>query len=160
MKVPEYYGERVNVKGRKFDCINVIAACVSAYAGTDTGGGMESFYMGNIIKYLWRAGEKDTIESDVKKALHYMELLINYSGYVNHDVQYNPNLKADERVTGLTLKGTVMTEGDLYGLFLETVFSVCIADLLHGENALAYERLFMWYDRTRGGGGNGKCETL
>ena len=32
-----------------------------------------SFHLGNAIKYICRAGHKDSYEQDLKKAIHYLE---------------------------------------------------------------------------------------
>tara|TARA_X000001382_G_scaffold90257_1_gene64805 strand:+ start:221 stop:496 length:276 start_codon:yes stop_codon:yes gene_type:complete len=32
-----------------------------------------NFHLGNAIKYICRAGHKDSAESDLKKAIHYLE---------------------------------------------------------------------------------------
>ena len=43
-----------------------------------------SFCQGNAIKYLWRLGQKDTAEQELKKALWYMDDLLeqNWPGTV------------------------------------------------------------------------------
>ena len=45
----------------------------------------KTFNIGTIIRYLWRAGDKDpnTIAKDLYKAIGYLDLTISY--YSNHD---------------------------------------------------------------------------
>lgn len=40
--------------------------------------GVEAYYMGNIIKYLYRYPKKGTLETDLAKAAQYMEFLKEY----------------------------------------------------------------------------------
>lgn len=40
--------------------------------------GVEAYYMGNIIKYLYRYPKKGTLEADLAKAAQYMEFLKEY----------------------------------------------------------------------------------
>lgn len=40
--------------------------------------GAEAYYMGNIIKYLYRYPKKGTLETDLAKAAQYMEFLKKY----------------------------------------------------------------------------------
>lgn len=40
--------------------------------------GVEAYYMGNIIKYLYRYPKKGTLEADLEKAAQYMEFLKEY----------------------------------------------------------------------------------
>lgn len=40
--------------------------------------GVEAYYMGNIIKYLYRYPKKGTLEADLAKAAQYMEFLKDY----------------------------------------------------------------------------------
>lgn len=40
--------------------------------------GIEAYYMGNIIKYLYRYPKKGTLETDLAKAAQYMEFLKEY----------------------------------------------------------------------------------
>lgn len=50
--------------------------CIDAIKGaTCTKVGVNAFYVGNIIKYLWRCEEKNGLE-DLKKAKWYLERLI------------------------------------------------------------------------------------
>ena len=51
------------------DCIDVIKAVTSDLSGAD------AYYVGNIIKYVWRYNNKNGIE-DLRKAKHYLEWLI------------------------------------------------------------------------------------
>lgn len=39
---------------------------------------VEAYYMGNIIKYLYRYPKKGTLEADLAKAAQYMEFLKEY----------------------------------------------------------------------------------
>ena len=55
----------------KLECIDVIKEVTN---GNDTMG-IEAFYLGNVIKYLWRYKHKNGIE-DLKKAKWYLERLI------------------------------------------------------------------------------------
>ena len=66
-------GDHVNqpahyLKG-DMECIDVIKAITSDLSGTD------AYYVGNIIKYVWRYNHKNGIE-DLRKAKHYLEWLI------------------------------------------------------------------------------------
>ena len=38
---------------------------------------VEAFYVGNVLKYLWRYPHKGDKAGDIKKALHYLNLLLN-----------------------------------------------------------------------------------
>lgn len=40
--------------------------------------GIEAYYMGNIIKYLYRYPKKGTLETDLAKAAQYMDFLKEY----------------------------------------------------------------------------------
>lgn len=51
------------------ECIDVIKAITSDLNGAD------AYYVGNIIKYVWRYNHKNGIE-DLRKAKHYLEWLI------------------------------------------------------------------------------------
>lgn len=51
------------------ECIDVIKAVTSDLSGAD------AYYVGNIIKYVWRYNNKNGIE-DLRKAKHYLEWLI------------------------------------------------------------------------------------
>lgn len=51
------------------ECIDVIRVITSDLSGTD------AYYVGNIIKYVWRYNNKNGIE-DLRKAKHYLEWLI------------------------------------------------------------------------------------
>lgn len=51
------------------ECIDVIKAVTSDLSGTD------AYYVGNIIKYVWRYNHKNGVE-DLRKAKHYLEWLI------------------------------------------------------------------------------------
>ena len=51
------------------ECIDVIKAITSDLSGAD------AYYVGNIIKYVWRYNHKNGIE-DLRKAKHYLEWLI------------------------------------------------------------------------------------
>lgn len=65
-KIPNYYiKEGVH-------CMDMIKAITSNKEG------LETFYLGNIIKYLWRYSEKGDIKGDLTKALDYTERLIEY----------------------------------------------------------------------------------
>ena len=123
MLTPDWYKSRVSANGFGVDCMNVISACTVSLTG------MEIFYFGNAIKYLWRYGAKgdgvsSTMESDAVKALHYLSMLEDYSGKENAELSYNPTVK--NRVVGVMLDGRVLTELDLYGLFpVETFTQMC-----------------------------------
>ena len=54
---PEYYGG----KGNAYEAINVIEAW------------RLTFCLGNVVKYISRAGKKDDIIQDLKKAQWYLE---------------------------------------------------------------------------------------
>ena len=60
---PKHY-----LKG-SMECIDVIRAITSDLNGTD------AYYVGNIIKYVWRYNNKNGLE-DLRKAKHYLEWLI------------------------------------------------------------------------------------
>ena len=48
--------------------------------------GIEAYYMGNIIKYLYRYPKKGTLVQDLKKAAQYVEFLLeHFEGEKNHD---------------------------------------------------------------------------
>lgn len=71
--VEEVFGDQVKEPAHYqsesgLQCIEVIAAM----------GHMESFCIGNAVKYLWRAGKKsrDTYIQDLKKARQYIDMLI------------------------------------------------------------------------------------
>ena len=51
------------------ECIDVIKAVTSDLSGAD------AYYVGNIIKYVWRYNNKNGIE-DLRKAKHYLKWLI------------------------------------------------------------------------------------
>lgn len=51
------------------ECKDVIETMVSGLSG------IEAYYMGNIIKYLYRYPKKGTLETDLAKAAQYMEFL-------------------------------------------------------------------------------------
>lgn len=51
------------------ECIDVIRAVTSDNNGTD------AYYVGNIIKYVWRYNNKNGLE-DLRKARHYLDWLI------------------------------------------------------------------------------------
>lgn len=51
------------------ECIDVIKAVTSDLSGAD------AYYVGNIIKYVWRYNHKNGVE-DLRKAKHYLEWLI------------------------------------------------------------------------------------
>ena len=51
------------------ECIDVIKAITSDLSGAD------AYYVGNIIKYVWRYNHKNGVE-DLRKAKHYLEWLI------------------------------------------------------------------------------------
>jgi len=61
----EYHKDMVNnpehYKGRKFECIDIIE---------DFNLG---FNLGNALKYILRAGKKDSYAQDIKKAIWYLE---------------------------------------------------------------------------------------
>lgn len=54
------------------ECKDVIATMVTGLSG------IEAYYMGNIIKYLYRYPKKGTLETDLAKAAQYMEFLNEY----------------------------------------------------------------------------------
>lgn len=59
METPDHY------KNQTYECIDVMQAV----------GLTNDFYLGNAFKYLWRSqNHKDGIESNVKKARHYLEM--------------------------------------------------------------------------------------
>lgn len=51
------------------ECIDVIKAVTSDLSGAD------AYYVGNIIKYVWRYNHKNGVE-DLRKAKHYLKWLI------------------------------------------------------------------------------------
>lgn len=51
------------------ECKDVIETMVTGLSG------IEAYYMGNIIKYLYRYPRKGTLETDLAKAAQYMEFL-------------------------------------------------------------------------------------
>lgn len=51
------------------ECKDVIETMVTGISG------IEAYYMGNIIKYLYRYPKKGTLETDLAKAAQYMEFL-------------------------------------------------------------------------------------
>lgn len=53
----------------KVECIEAIESCMSEEA-------FKGFLRGNIIKYLWRAGKKDSEIQEFKKAQWYLDRLI------------------------------------------------------------------------------------
>lgn len=54
------------------ECKDVIETMVTGLSGT------EAYYMGNIIKYLYRYPKKGTLETDLAKAAQYMAFLKEY----------------------------------------------------------------------------------
>lgn len=54
------------------ECKDVIETMVAGLSG------IEAYYMGNIIKYLYRYPKKGTLETDLAKAAQYMEFLKEY----------------------------------------------------------------------------------
>lgn len=54
------------------ECKDVIETMVTGLSG------IEAYYMGNIIKYLYRYPKKGTLETDLAKAAQYMEFLKKY----------------------------------------------------------------------------------
>lgn len=54
------------------ECKDVIETMVTGLSG------IEAYYMGNIIKYLYRYPKKGTLETDLAKAAQYMEFLKEY----------------------------------------------------------------------------------
>lgn len=51
------------------ECKDVIETMVTGLSG------IEAYYMGNIIKYLYRYPKKGTLETDLAKAAQYMDFL-------------------------------------------------------------------------------------
>lgn len=54
------------------ECKDVIETMVTGLSG------IEAYYMGNIIKYLYRYPKKGTLETDLAKAAQYMTFLKEY----------------------------------------------------------------------------------
>lgn len=54
------------------ECKDVIETMVTGLSG------IEAYYMGNIIKYLYRYPKKGTLETDLAKAAQYMAFLNEY----------------------------------------------------------------------------------
>lgn len=54
------------------ECKDVIETMVTGLSG------IEAYYMGNIIKYLYRYPKKGTLETDLAKAAQYMTFLNEY----------------------------------------------------------------------------------
>lgn len=54
------------------ECKDVIETMVTGLSG------IEAYYMGNIIKYLYRYPKEGTLETDLAKAAQYMEFLKEY----------------------------------------------------------------------------------
>ncbi|WP_302550813.1 DUF3310 domain-containing protein [uncultured Dialister sp.] len=54
------------------ECKDVIETMVTGLSG------IEAYYMGNIIKYLYRYPKKGTLETDLAKAAQYMDFLKEY----------------------------------------------------------------------------------
>jgi hypothetical protein len=66
LETPDYYASQ---NGSGIKAIDAIASM----------GHMEGFCIGNILKYLWRAGKKKgQYLEDLYKALHYLQMLIDY----------------------------------------------------------------------------------
>lgn len=63
---PDHY----NWKGA--ECIDVIEIM------TEGLNGIEAYYMGNIIKYLYRYPKKGTLIQDLRKAAQYVEFLLEH----------------------------------------------------------------------------------
>lgn len=57
---------------KSVECKDVIETMVTGLSG------IEAYYMGNIIKYLYRYPKKGTLETDLAKAAQYMEFLNEY----------------------------------------------------------------------------------
>lgn len=54
------------------ECKDVIETMVTGLSG------IEAYYMGNVIKYLYRYPKKGTLETDLAKAAQYMAFLKEY----------------------------------------------------------------------------------
>lgn len=61
---PEHYNYS------KYECIDVVKDVTSGLNG------VSAFYVGNVIKYIWRFQHKNGLE-DLKKAKWYLDHLIN-----------------------------------------------------------------------------------
>lgn len=64
---PIHHPDHYTWKG--VECKDVIETMVTGLSG------IEAYYMGNIIKYLYRYPKKGTLETDLAKAAQYMEFL-------------------------------------------------------------------------------------
>ena len=68
-KIKESVNQPAHYLKGGMECIDVIKAVTSDLIGVD------AYYVGNIIKYVWRYNNKNGIE-DLRKAKHYLEWLI------------------------------------------------------------------------------------
>ena len=61
-----------------------------------------SFHLGNAIKYICRAGHKDSYTQDLKKAIHYLENELQHGTRgtlppcIQHPVQQSPTLYTED----------------------------------------------------------------
>ena len=68
-KIKESVNQPAHYLKGGMECIDVINAVTSDLSGAD------AYYVGNIIKYVWRYNHKNGVE-DLRKAKHYLEWLI------------------------------------------------------------------------------------
>lgn len=52
--------------------------------------GVEAYYIGNIVKYLYRYPKKGTLLQDLRKAREYIDMLIGYFEAKEHDEDESP----------------------------------------------------------------------
>lgn len=68
---PQHY------KTGKIECIDCISAIVNMYDGE------QAYYVGQVIKYLYRAPTKQNFMQDLKKAQWYLNCLIKIASKIN-----------------------------------------------------------------------------
>ena len=71
-----------------------------------------NYHLGNAIKYICRAGYKDSMEEDLKKAIHYLENELNHhvlteqpSHRVPPSVQYTERFEFAQDAEGSDRRG-------------------------------------------------------
>jgi len=60
-----------------------------------------NFHLGNAIKYICRAGYKDSKVEDLKKAIHYLENELQYT--LRESESIGPSNRVPARISGLEL---------------------------------------------------------
>lgn len=79
---PNYYavGVMIDDKVQLLECSDLIKALIMKNRHE----GYDAFLYGNIVKYIFRAGSKDDMLSDLEKARDYLEQLIREIDSYDH----------------------------------------------------------------------------